>query len=113
MARPTKSQDERRTAQLPPLRVTEAERVHVAAQAAKAGLGVTEYQRRRILGHSVTAKRTAADDRLLAELNRVGVNLNQIAKTMNAGRDMPHSLTAVLDELAALRATVEGLARGS
>lgn len=43
----------------------------------------------------------------LVSLNRVGVNLNQIARTLNAGQPVPVDLDEVLAEV---RAAVERLA---
>lgn len=86
MARPRKEPDERRDARLPAARLTLDERVFVDAQAAAAGLSTAEYIRRRVLGARVDPAPAAADERLLLELNRVGVNLNQIARNLNSER---------------------------
>lgn len=99
MARPRKAEDERRTTQLPPVRMTEAERVHVEDQAARAGLPVSDFARRVVLGYRVAPARSAADDRLLLELNRIGVNMNQIARNLNSDRPENIDLSEVLAEL--------------
>lgn len=99
MARPTKAPDELRSGRLPNLRVTEAERAFVEDEAAKAGLPLVEYCRRRILGFRVTSRLPSADERALVELNRAGVNLNQIARRVNEGRGLPDDFPAVLAEL--------------
>lgn len=104
MARPLKAPDERRDERLPAPRVTAAELGHVEAQAAAAGLALAEYVRRGVLGQRVAPARTAADDRLLLELNRVGVNLNQIARALNSDRPEQGDLTATLAELRAVLA---------
>ena len=68
------------------VRVTEAEAEELQERAQGARLSVGAYLRRRGLGQRV---RLAAERRLgaaeLRELNRIGVNLNQMARAMNAG----------------------------
>ena len=99
MARPPKAPDERRDARLPGPRLTAAELLHVETQAAAAGVGLAEYVRRCVLGRRVDPARPVADDRLLLELNRAGVNLNQIARALNADRPERADLAATLAEL--------------
>ena len=68
------------------VRVTEAEAEELQERAQDARLSVGAYLRRRGLGQRV---RMAAERRLgaaeLRELNRIGVNLNQMARAMNSG----------------------------
>ena len=68
------------------VRVTEAEAEELQERAQGARLSVGAYLRRRGLGQRV---RFTAERRLgaaeLRELNRIGVNLNQMARAMNAG----------------------------
>ena len=103
MARPKKQPHERRSAKLPPIRLTEAELADLHLQAERAGLSVTELVRQRATSGKVTPKRGLADAQLLSELNRVGVNLNQIARALNRGSDRdPHHLDHVLGQLVAV-----------
>ena len=86
MARPRLNPAERRTRQIN-VRVTEAEAVALAEQAGRARLTVAAYLRRRGLRRRVraaTERRLAAEDR--RELNRIGVNLNQMVRLMHSGR---------------------------
>ncbi len=99
MARPRKPPDERRDAQLPPVRVTAAERVFIEEQAAIAGVAPSEFVRRRALGRRIAPAPSAANDRLLLEINRVGVNLNQIARSLNSDRPERADLFEALAEL--------------
>lgn len=108
MARPLLPPDERRDERLPAPRVTAAEFSQAEAQAAMAGLALPEYVRRCVLGHRITAARTITDDRLLIELNRVGVNLNQIARAVNSDRPELIDLAAVLSELRGVLARIAG-----
>ena len=97
MARPMKEPLERRSAKLPPIRVTEAELALVHLQADRAGLSVTELVRQRTFAGKLAPRRGMADAQLLSELNRIGVNLNQIARALNRGQGRdPHHLDHVL-----------------
>lgn len=84
MARPRKEQTEARTERLN-LRLTLAERATLEAKAASAGVPPTDYARRVALGCrlAIVAVKTA-DPELVIALNRVGVNLNQIARALNS-----------------------------
>ncbi len=88
MARPKKQPAEQRDQRFN-LRFTQAELEHVHAQAARAGLSAHEYARRRSLGHIVSpaAASRGADPALISELNRIGVNLNQLARATNMGKE--------------------------
>ena len=88
MARPKLEEHEKRT-ERHNLRFTLAEIDHIRTQADAAGLDVTEYLRRRALGYTVPAGGSArrTDPALVSELNRVGVNVNQLALATHTGRD--------------------------
>ena len=93
MARPRLGESERRTRTIG-VRVTEAEEAELRERAQVARLSMGAYLRRRALGQRV---RSAVERRLgaaeLRELNRIGVNLNQMARDAQlesrvvAGRD--------------------------
>lgn len=83
--------------------LTVEERAHIESAAAASGLSVSEFVRRRSLGYRMPVSRSAEQGRdlLATALLRLGVNLNQIAKHMNAGRAAPDHLSeliAVIDE---------------
>lgn len=90
MARPKKPAHERRTESMR-FSVTDVERVQIEQTAALHGLGLSEFFRRRALGVRLPA--SSVNRQQMAEattaLLRLGVNLNQIAKHVNAGRDTP------------------------
>ena len=85
MARPRLGESERRRRTIG-VRVTEAEETELRERAQAARLSMGAYLRRRALGQRV---RIAAERRLgaaeLRELNRIGVNLNQMARALNSG----------------------------
>lgn len=105
--RPKKAQDEQRSARLSGIRLTEAERDFIEQMAARAGLPVAEFCRRAILGQRITARRATPDRDALAELNRIGVNLNQIARAVNRGRDLPAEFAEILAQIHAAVAKLE------
>ena len=85
MARPRLDAEERRTRTIG-VRVTAAEEAELRELAHRARLSIGAYARQRALGKQV---QIAAERRLgaaeLQELNRIGVNLNQIARVLNSG----------------------------
>lgn len=89
MARPRKTEHDKRTAQTNE-RWTSAELAWLDDQAAKAGLSRSEFIRNRALGRPVSpAPQTAGvDPALISELNRIGVNVNQLARATHRGRDV-------------------------
>jgi len=110
MARPTKSPDEKRTERLPYARLTVSERVMVEAMANAAGLSVSDFARRAVLGQRIappTTRKGGIPVGLLSDLARIGNNLNQIARRANASGNMPAHLPDLIDQL---RDTMDRLA---
>ena len=69
-------------------RYTLAEREFIRSQAAAAGLSESDYIRARALGFSVAPSRASrSDPALVTELNRIGVNVNQLTAATHQGRD--------------------------
>lgn len=107
VGRPQKGEDEARSARIA-FRVTEDERAQIEARAVAAGVTVSNYARAVVLtGAPPAPPRHAADAAAISELNRVGVNLWQIAKHLNFGGGIPADLH---DAIAEVRAAVEKLA---
>lgn len=81
--------------------LTEEERAELEQRAALLGLTMSEFIRRRALGIPLPAG--AAEQRtraaLATALLRLGVNLNQIARHMNAGRAAPSYLPALIEDI--------------
>lgn len=71
--------------------VNDIERAQIEQAAAAHGVGLSEFFRRRSLGQKmpVAAERQQQAETTTALL-RLGVNLNQMAKHMNAGRSPAH-----------------------
>lgn len=105
--RPVKQPNERRCSQQN-VRFTLAEMEDIRAQAAAAGLTVAEFIRRAATGLAVKPARARVDAALISELNAIGNNVNQLARAVHRGRDLPPfwkaiagRLTTLLDEVAA------------
>jgi len=93
--------------------LTEAEEALLTEKATAAGLSAASYLRASALGAAgVKARRAPTIDKQLlgatiAELNKIGSNVNQIARTLNRGREGDDEfLTATAAELRAVLATV-------
>lgn len=100
VARPKKQMQDARTERLN-LRLQPDERAEVETRAVALGLTPSDYARRLIIGgrlaNVVTVK---ADPSLVLAINRAGVNLNQIARTMNSGAGhIPLDLADTLERI--------------
>jgi hypothetical protein len=103
MARPKKAPEDRRDEALNP-RLTMGERAEIERNAAALGLSPSEFMRRRALGYrlpsNVAAQQATAS--LGAAFNRLGVNLNQIARQLNVGRspsEVEANLVLLIDRI--------------
>lgn len=80
--------------------VTPHQKEKLARTAAKAGIGISECLRRMIDKLKIIEKPSAEVSSLLVEIRKVGTNLNQIARVLNAkGFFIPDELSAALDGL--------------
>ena len=106
MARPTKPPGDRRDDRINP-RFTTAERALIERNAVAFGISPSDFTRRRVLDYRLPPafareRQTAA---LATALIRIGVNLNQIARHLNAGGErsaaLERSLQALLERITA------------
>lgn len=109
MARPKKSPDTLRDVRTAVM-LTAEERAQLEQRAAAYGLHLSEYVRRQTLGRPLPASVAEQHSRavLATALLRLGVNLNQIARHMNAGRFAPPHLPHLIEDI---RGHVERLSR--
>lgn len=108
MPRKLQAEKENRDAVLPPLRVSPDERAQIKAKALRAGLSVSEYQRRACLNLSVVTRQTRADAAaLVRQLAGIGNNLNQLTRKVHIHDEVDHAHLQAL--LAALETAIEGL----
>lgn len=86
MARPQKGGDDKRAIMIR-VRFTASEKSKLLELAAQAGLTPSDFIRVRTVGGSAQIKKATKDRaaliRLTAELNKVGSNINQIARALN------------------------------
>lgn len=82
MARPKKSAAEKLT-KTARARMTEADYETLLNNASAAGLSEGEYIRRACLGQVVTPVAAVADPLLIVALNRIGNNVNQLARAVH------------------------------
>ena len=107
MARPRLPASLRRTRQIN-LRVTEAEARTLAGHAEASRLTVPAYLRRRGLRRPAPATAVAElPPELRRELNKIGVNLNQLTRLAHQGRYRPRGGRAVADRLERAAAWIE------
>ena len=81
------------------IRVSAAEKARFMEKAGANGMDVSEWLRRLGNGHKPRPPATQIDTKLLGELNAIGVNLNQIARALNRGREAPAPIEDVATEL--------------
>ncbi len=125
--RPRSRPDEVRAVRLQVL-VTEAEAADVRAMAAATGLSVSDFGRRRMLGKQTALLAEKVDrDATRSEINRVGVNLNQLLRRVHSGaaptgdggpgsssaRALEGEIRAALREVRSALDRVRGTARGA
>ena len=99
MARPQKQRDDLRRHFIR-VRVTASELAEIAERVRQAGVDQSEYLRRAALNARIEFSRTAAaDPALIAELNRIGVNLNQMTRTANGAGRVPPELSRLCEKI--------------
>lgn len=71
------------------LRLSQTEREQLETNAEKCGLSKSVYLRRLIMGTPVKARPSSEIRELRTEVHKIGSNINQIARSMNAGQCSP------------------------
>lgn len=98
MAAPKKDPDQKRS-EVARARVTLAEKERVIANAQTAGMTETNFIRARILGEVIRSSNQSVDPALVHAINRVGNNVNQLARSVHRGSDFQAYWREVGDEL--------------
>ena len=106
MARPRKHPHEARTERCAHIRLTMAERHDMESKAAALGVSVANYARSRLCGYRLPTRRDVELGSVAVSLNRIGVNLNQIARAANSGQGLPGDFAAVMAELREVMANI-------
>ena len=71
------------------LRLSQAEKKQLETNADKCGLSKSVYLRRLIMGTPVKAKPCSEIRELRVEVHKIDSNINQIARSINAGQGSP------------------------
>ena len=101
MARPALNEDKKRVVQVN-IRLTQSEDEKVNTFAESAGLSPANWIRYKIFtGKFPHAKASPLDAAIFRELQRIGINVNQIAHKLNSN-ELSSELRPVLDELSGL-----------
>ncbi len=109
MARPRVSEDDRRS-ECFAIRLTPNERIALQTEAERLALTPTELARQKLVeGRVVVRGHRQLSPQHVFTLGRIGVNLNQIARTLNSGRAMASGeIDEVLRELRQILAAIIG-----
>lgn len=99
MARPIKNDSERHTKVLPPIRVTEGEHAAIQGRAAQAGMTMSEFVRQMALKGKINIRRSRHDFETAEQLRRIGVNINQQTRRLNATGEVPTMLRLLWSDL--------------
>lgn len=100
MARPRISDEERRS-ECFTIRLAPDERLALLAEAGRLRMSPTELARQRVLkGRVVVREHRQQDPRLVFQLGKIGVNLNQIARALNERQSVnPALINAAIEDL--------------
>ena len=102
MARPRKKQDDHRRNFIG-FRVTDDELAMINQRASAAGVLQSEFMRQVATSGRVRySRRVTTDPVVIAELNRIGVNLNQLTKTANSVGKVPPALDQLCHKIEAI-----------
>ena len=102
--RPPKDESERRTI-TQSVHLSEEEKEEIERRADRAGLSVSAFFRKRALGKDI---KTKVEENVVNELNRIGVNVNQLARWANRGQG--RRVQSKLDDVIAdLKAAIKRL----
>lgn len=94
------------------LRLNQREREAIRAQANQRGLTESAFTRMCVLGQPLPTRKTQIEIEAVAALNRVGSNMNQIARVANESRSLNDAsikaLSALYGKLKGIAAEIEG-----
>lgn len=91
---------------LPPIRCTEQEKNKIYEQSLKAGLSLSEYIRQMALNGKIMVKQSDVDFETVQQLRKIGVNINQQTKKLNATGKVNYELTNLWKKLDGLLDTI-------
>lgn len=98
MARPTKNIDEKQS-EILRFRCTLSEKNSIQKKSSQVGLSLSDYMRQMALDGHIKVRKSKHDFELVYELKKLGVNINQQTKKLNATGILPIELKRVLPKL--------------
>lgn len=104
MARPKKEIAERQDKRFPTVRCTQSELNDLHSMSQKAQMTLSEFIRQKALNGKVIVKKSTnpMSFALIHELNKIGTNLNQIAKKANSTGDISKGINSVNKKIEAV-----------
>lgn len=99
MTRSTKNRNNMLSEVLPPIRCTEDEKKKIYAYSQKAGLSVSAYIRDIALKGKIIVRQNDVDFESVQQLKKIGINLNQQTKKLNATGVLPSELKSLWNKL--------------
>ncbi len=102
MARPIKDDATKLSHSLPSIRCTEAERNLIETNARKAGLSLSEYVRQMVLKGKIVIRESNCNLEAVHQIRKLGVNLNQQTRKLNATGIIPVELKSLWQKLDAV-----------
>lgn len=101
MARPKKEIAERQDKRFPTVRCTSTELSNLRDMSQKAQMTLSEFIRQKSLKGKIVIKKSAnpMNFSLIHELNKIGTNLNQIAKKANSTGEISTSIKMVNEKI--------------
>lgn len=104
MARPKKEIAERHDKRFPTVRCTQTELNDLRAMSKEAHMTLSEFIRQKALNGKVVIRKSTnpMNFSLIHELNKIGTNLNQIAKRANSTGEISKSIKSVNQKIEAV-----------
>ncbi|MDL5051500.1 plasmid mobilization relaxosome protein MobC [Oscillatoria amoena NRMC-F 0135] len=99
MPRPTKDETEKQNTVLPPIRCTADEKSKINKKAEQSGLSLSEYVRTIALNGKIIIKQSLIEFTYLDQLRKIGVNINQQTRQLNATGLIPEDLPRLWGKL--------------
>ena len=99
MPRPTKDDTEKQNTVLPPIRCTADEKTKISQNAKQSGLSLSEYVRTIALNGKIIIKQSLVEFTYFDQLRKIGVNINQQTKALNATGRIPEQLPKLWEKL--------------
>lgn len=98
MARPTKDDTEKQNTVLR-VRCTQDEKQQIQTYARQTGMSMSEYIRKMTLSGKIIIKQSLVEFTYFDQLRKIGVNINQQTKALNATGRIPEQLPKLWEKL--------------